>query len=126
MVTVDSLLKTYEKFATKPRSEVQAAIDAGLQQCALDQWQDRTDAGTALFAAHLLSMDWWESVSLASASTSQAGGKPAQLPTTVSGDINADLDLTHYGRLFKAMRLSVVAMRPHRGAYDAGGLGFSL
>jgi hypothetical protein len=71
-------------------------------------------------------MDWWESVALANAAAAQAGGKPAQLPTSVGGNLDADLELTHYGRMFKFQRISIVAMRPQRGPYDAGYLGFSL
>lgn len=105
MVTATSFLATppFDQFASKAIAEVELAIAFAIQDCPPSRWKLYTDRGVMLKAAHLLSMDWYETASIAGAAVPLAGGTAARSPAS-SGD---DLDLTTWGRQFKLLRTQV-------------------
>jgi hypothetical protein len=105
MVTASSFLETppFDKFASKTIAEVELAIVFAIQDCPQDRWGDYTDRGVMLKAAHILTMEWYDTAEVTGAAVPLAGGQPARSPVT-GGD---DLDLTTWGRQFKMLRTQV-------------------
>jgi hypothetical protein len=106
-ITAEILVAAHPVFATKNVEEIEAAIAEAEDMC---PWEDleRRDRGVRLLACHYLEMEWLEAANIVSASIALTGGKASSAPSGASGDFEADLDLTTYGRRWKQLRTVVV------------------
>lgn len=110
MITATDFLAAYPKFAVKASAEVNLALASAIQDCPLSRWGEYRDRGVMLKTAHLLAMDWYDTSAISAAAIPLAGGQPASAPGGASGDDgDGDLDITTWGRQFKALRRQVAS-----------------
>lgn len=106
MVSVSDFLTRFPMLEAVPEHAIANILAEQEIFCPARVWGNKQNMAILLRAAHVVSMEWIQTGILASSANSIASGGGATAPSGAEDD----LDLTTYGRQFKALRKTIPAI----------------